>query len=541
MKTLHGYLARDLMRVTLLALAALTMIMTIFAVVEPLRKQGLDAEQLVSLFTYTLPATVSLTLPIAALFAATIVYGRFAQDNELMACRASGIATVSLLRPALVLGVVISILTLLLSNFVTPRMAASGEKAIMSNVQGIFFGQLRRFNYVRYGTWIIHADQVDDANESLYGLVVMRTGSQEDGRVLSASRATVKFHSAEDGYTYLVVRVEDPCVTELTSDLLMREGSQEFAKRLPTESRDEPEWYDWNKLARTLEDPTRNKTVRAALEAVRLRVRDDLMGRRVVAAINEGKGYGELRDGENRYVIEAGKASVETDGRVKLASVKLPSGQVRPVKITIYHGDRVSDVLVAEAGGIESGLVLMEDAYKITLRLKGNVRSELGTRLPQRDTWMVGQIPLPADVVKQAAQIRLASIFEDSKAVTDNSGILTQVKHLRDKVVRKLLAEIRSEMHGRVSYGVSCLLLVTMGAALGLIFRGGQVVSAFAISVVPAAVVIILVMMGKQLATNPSVAVGGMDNVSLGLAVIWSGNVLLLIANFVVHGVLRRI
>ena len=61
---------------------------------------------------------VSLTLPIAALFAATIIYGRFSQDNELMACRASGICTLSLLRPAVWLGVVVSIVTRILATVV---------------------------------------------------------------------------------------------------------------------------------------------------------------------------------------------------------------------------------------------------------------------------------------------------------------------------------------------------------------------------------------------------------------------------------------
>ena len=42
----------------------------------------------------------------ATLFAATIVYGRFSQENELTACRASGVSTLSVLKPALFMGVV---------------------------------------------------------------------------------------------------------------------------------------------------------------------------------------------------------------------------------------------------------------------------------------------------------------------------------------------------------------------------------------------------------------------------------------------------
>ena len=81
-RTLQMYLGRELAKVTLLALASFTLVMTVFAIIEPLRKQGLAGEQVVSLVAFTLPVMLSFTLPIASLFAATIVYGRFAQDNE---------------------------------------------------------------------------------------------------------------------------------------------------------------------------------------------------------------------------------------------------------------------------------------------------------------------------------------------------------------------------------------------------------------------------------------------------------------------------
>ena len=90
-KTLYIYLSRDLAKVTLMALVAFTLVMTIFGVLEPLRKQGLSGLQALSLFGFTMPVMLSLTFPIAALFAATFVYGRFSQNNELLAAWASGV------------------------------------------------------------------------------------------------------------------------------------------------------------------------------------------------------------------------------------------------------------------------------------------------------------------------------------------------------------------------------------------------------------------------------------------------------------------
>jgi len=53
-------------------------------------------------------------LPVAALFATTMVYGRLAADNELTACRAAGISFFAIAWPALVLGFTVALSSLFL-------------------------------------------------------------------------------------------------------------------------------------------------------------------------------------------------------------------------------------------------------------------------------------------------------------------------------------------------------------------------------------------------------------------------------------------
>ena len=148
-KTLYVYISRDLARVTLMGLIAFTLVMTVFGVAEPLREQGLSGLQVLRLFVFTVPVMLSLTLPIAALFGATIVYGRFSQNNELLAAKASGVSAIHILRPALALGLVVTLLSLVMSDYVTPAMAARGEKFVLANVEGFALQQLRKMNYVR--------------------------------------------------------------------------------------------------------------------------------------------------------------------------------------------------------------------------------------------------------------------------------------------------------------------------------------------------------------------------------------------------------
>jgi hypothetical protein len=83
----------------------------------------------------------------------------------------------------------------------------------------------------------------------------------------------------------------------------------------------------------------------------------------------------------------------------------------------------------------------------------------------------------------------------------------------------KLIASIRSEMHARISFAVSCAVLVFLGCALGMISQSGNFLSAFAISVIPAMLCIALIVTGQHTCENTP------KNTALGLWLIWSGNI----------------
>jgi len=63
----------------------------------------------------------------AALFAGALVYGRLTSDNELDACRASGISLLTLVYPGLALAIIVAIANLLLSFHVMPAFVHLAE------------------------------------------------------------------------------------------------------------------------------------------------------------------------------------------------------------------------------------------------------------------------------------------------------------------------------------------------------------------------------------------------------------------------------
>jgi hypothetical protein len=96
--------------------------------------------------------------------------------------------------------------------------------------------------------------------------------------------------------------------------------------------------------------------------------------------------------------------------------------------------------------------------------------------------------------------------------------------------VYKLVNSAISEIYARLSFAVSCLILVMVGCALGMMFRSGNFLSAFAISVVPALLSIALVVTGQHTCENVPFPVPEhwSNPLNFGLAIIWSGNVAVL-------------
>ena len=64
------------------------------------------------------------------------------------------------------------------------------------------------------------------------------------------------------------------------------------------------------------------------------------------------------------------------------------------------------------------------------------------------------------------------------------------------------MSKITAEIHGRASLSIACLVLVTVGCTLGMMFRSGNFLSAFSVSFVPALLSIALIVTGQQICGN---------------------------------------
>src|SRR5712671_6762225 len=109
---LHRTIFLELVRVFALSLFGITGIMVMAGVVAEASQQGLSPSQILAVIPLLIPSTLPYTIPATTLFATCVVYGRLAHDNEILAIKAAGINILKVVWPGVLLGLVMSGVTM---------------------------------------------------------------------------------------------------------------------------------------------------------------------------------------------------------------------------------------------------------------------------------------------------------------------------------------------------------------------------------------------------------------------------------------------
>ncbi len=135
----------------------------------------------------------------------------------------------------------------------------------------------------------------------------------------------------------------------------------------------------------------------------------------------------------------------------------------------------------------------------------------------------LGPFDLPSEIQQQLESDQFADEQLWNKAAKLGLGpeVKRQLKRLR-KQRSKYLHQIYAEINVRTVYSISVLVLAILGAALGMIYRGGHLLVAFGISFVPTLFVVVLTILGKNIAKGESTLLVGLGIMWLGLIIVTS-------------------
>ena len=135
MKILRNYILKESIVPFFFSLGILTCVFLLGNLIQLANlvvNKGVSLSIIGKVFIFYVPFLLGYTLPIACLTAAILTFGRLSADNEMLAIRASGIHLKKILFPLIVVGLILSIFSIVLNDRIIPYAHYEQRKLLKS-------------------------------------------------------------------------------------------------------------------------------------------------------------------------------------------------------------------------------------------------------------------------------------------------------------------------------------------------------------------------------------------------------------------------
>ncbi|MBN2182151.1 MAG: LptF/LptG family permease [Sedimentisphaerales bacterium] len=522
------------MKVFILALVALTLILSLGSILQPVQEYGAGPRQVIFLMFYFLPITLTFVLPMAALFAGALVYGRFTSDNEFDACRASGISVLTLVTPGLLLAIIVAIANLILSFYIMPTFVHLAEKSLKADAKQMLFRNIQQKGFYKLAydnhLFLIYADYADPLSDTLSGVIAVEVKANEIKQIYPIETAKIEFITGENN--------NEVRITAKNTGRIGRsgEGGAEFVsltKQFGSILGDDIKFKKIDEMGQIESDFMKFEPIAILARNTYSQLLLELLARDIREKISPAAGPGNTPteapgDTGNFYTLVGEPNSVRF-----FAGQCLPQDEQIDLinRITAVEYQNNSGIVLNTVRGKEAFLSMEMEGDRLSPILKLDIRSVTVQETNQLKMWHIIQgLKPPAKIENIASQFKsgngslnvekLAAGFNEIQGF-EPSKRLADLRFSLDKQVKKTKAEIKAEKNSRLVFGIGCVAMILIGIGLGIIKRGGHLLSAFGVSCIPAAILIVCIMSGKQLTENL-----GAQTIS-GVAIMWAGLIFL--------------
>ncbi|HEY8035893.1 MAG TPA: LPS export ABC transporter permease LptG [Methylobacter sp.] len=161
MNVLTGYIVREILKGSFVAVVLLLTLFNLFTFSDELKDLGKGSYDLQDIFYYlalTSPTVFYELMPASALLGSLFILGAMGNNRELIAMRAAGLSVLGIIRAVMVAGAILVIISILVGEFVAPvaertarliKVTAQNEQVVMNVKYGLWLREGKKFINVR--------------------------------------------------------------------------------------------------------------------------------------------------------------------------------------------------------------------------------------------------------------------------------------------------------------------------------------------------------------------------------------------------------
>jgi lipopolysaccharide export LptBFGC system permease protein LptF len=537
MVTLHAYILRELLKTLGLTVLALTALFTMGGgLYNVIRFEGLTTTDVLGFLPMLIPVVVTLTLPVAALFAATMVYGRLAAENELLACRAAGINVHRVFLSAILLAVFVAAFTLVIGNFVVPNLVQRMVDSARNDIRDLVASHLQNEGFFHYrekrgrgSQYTLTAERVRTPTDE----ALRKAGFETDPRLhyllvdnptflqIDGNGKLVRFTVARHGLCAFDTR-SDPIGITLdvagARDFQVYRHDTSFDRQkigpypFRTPRVESLSMADIRDLLRWRDMPWEAPRLRDKVEQAMRKVTGHQFFENCFARLSSGQEL-VLYDGQDREFRLTGSAVRREASSVRIEDGRLAVFSRTQGAPTRYEAAEMTLQAAPRTTPFEARLTLEPTADQDVLVYEPRA-GHYGE--PRRKSALhFDELLLPTEVLREMQGYTPAALLDSDAALPLSAPLDAEREELRGKTQR-MRRRVAATLHWRLGYTSSALVTVLMGAALGVVFRGSRALGAFAVAMIPFFVVMVLMVLGQKLCEDAATT-------RIGPLVTWGG------------------
>ena len=190
------YILWDVLKMFTLSLVAMTLVISLVFVGQELISKDLSYLAVAKLMPFILLIALQFSVSATILFSVCCVFGRISADNEIIALKSAGISPMCVFRPAVVLGVLLSVPSVWLNDMAVSWAKPAMQLVILRSFEEIIYrGLSSKKAYNSEKGFAIHVQEVKD-RWLIKPNIWMQTDSQL--RTISAERARISIDPVDD-------------------------------------------------------------------------------------------------------------------------------------------------------------------------------------------------------------------------------------------------------------------------------------------------------------------------------------------------------